>query len=145
MKKCPSGTQAAENSNECKKCGGENCDVCTPTGKCAQCVDDFYLDKDGKCVATCPRFYFEGEDALTGAGKCRECARNCLSCKDDKTCDECREGTHLFVSIKPALSNYEFQEKAGKGQTCANSGISCPTFYSTYKDGACQSCEVGCA
>ena len=119
------------------------CGTCDADGKCLSCQDDFYLTSDGQCVDSCPRSYFVEVDEDTGFASCKKCPNNCVDCDSATTCNQCIDAYALVSSIKPALSDEEFQDAVAVNRPC-RSQLQCPDKVSFYYDGKCQSCEAGC-
>lgn len=80
-----------------------NCAVCDDenVGKCTKPADGYYFDFGlGRCAIAncqlCPNDRTKCDTCLNSFFKttttpvaCNACIKNCVSCKDDKTCDTC--------------------------------------------------------
>jgi len=106
------------------------------------------LTTDGKCAAQCPAGFYGLLAEDSAAGSCLTCSDKCLACDGPNTCSSCLNGRNMLVSVKPALSNSQFQEYfADDGLGPCRGSLNCPDNLSFFNNQlkTCQSCAVGCA
>jgi hypothetical protein len=111
---CPDGY--VQKGRVCVKCTNPlECKTCNPDSldQCTECYDPFLLQV-GKCLTTCDEAHFAKPPV------CENCLKNCLKCKNQYTCDECKPG---FVR---------------KGNECV---AECGTGYILI-DNTCHPCQV---
>ena len=62
-----------------------------PCGKhCADCEDICWQSDEG---------YFTNDN-----NRCHSCSKNCLSCSDQNSCDECKKGYYFLITNKGDVS-----------------------------------------
>jgi hypothetical protein len=140
---CPDGSVRRSSDNNCVLCASDkNCKKCNEEElhKCAICKDGFLLHNESQCLEKCPAGFFSRDR------RCNKCIDQCHSCKDDKTCDQCRPNYVLFNNqCVPACPTSHYVSagkcvpcKDSNAQTCtAEKPITCRKDY-LLEEGVCR-------
>ncbi|XP_054613481.1 proprotein convertase subtilisin/kexin type 5 isoform X1 [Dunckerocampus dactyliophorus] len=113
-------------SRECEPCD-PSCAECSGggAGGCLSCALGLvYLQREGRCLASCPQGFYE--DA--GNAACKLCHASCASCsgKSSHSCDSCRPGYLLSGGTCVSVCDTDrYPLIKGSSHTCEDCDSSC--------------------
>eukprot|EP00347_Sterkiella_histriomuscorum_P014884 403359155 len=119
---CPAGTYDDPLGLPiCRKCP-LNCQVCSSTTVCTDCIDSFQLSQNGVCS---PNQCLINEYFDAATSKCKACSTNCESCNKNG-CQKCQNGFFLNEATRVC------------GKTCPAG------YYANSQSNACMKCQSNC-
>ena len=150
---CPESCKSCSNANQCTICEtgkwGNACQY-----NCSGCNASCNIH-DG-CTSVCLSGYYG--IVINGGIHCKICPDNCVSCRDNETCEECRSGLYLpddtncivcpdkclgndCITHKGICTNGCLNGWTGHqcNQECPAGCLLCEQFNSSY----CSSCKIG--